>query len=283
MVPVRDFQLVDKIFPGMPGDSLLFNSDDLTKIQKMRFQIPTYWKEWLPSTESKEEKPQSSHTLGEAPSSTSKEGELPSPEESLPRLHHQERPQTHPTESLHTMANAPLHRRSTMIRVKYSHSSSSKHLDKPHSDGGQQKIPWKCVASPSQRPSSTEWAEKEPHLKGPSWIFNASSHSRHSSPSRHLSETDDQASFMGPNSTFTPNKTEGGPRVRSVSSNSRHSMTPFEMGLDGSFSIPSYVGVHHSRAVSPHQPVLLGCSRSPAADGTNSHHSLHSFPRARKH
>ena len=32
----------------------------------------------------------------------------------------------------------------------------------------------------------------------------------------------------------------------SVSSNSRHSMTPFEMGLGGSFSIPSYAGMHHS-------------------------------------
>ena len=32
MVPVGDFQLVDKIFPGMPRDSLLYNSDDLTKL-----------------------------------------------------------------------------------------------------------------------------------------------------------------------------------------------------------------------------------------------------------
>ena len=32
MVPVGDFQLVDKIFSGMPGDSLLFNSDDLAKL-----------------------------------------------------------------------------------------------------------------------------------------------------------------------------------------------------------------------------------------------------------
>ena len=32
MVPVGDFHLVDKIFPGMPGDSLLFNSDDLAKL-----------------------------------------------------------------------------------------------------------------------------------------------------------------------------------------------------------------------------------------------------------
>ena len=84
MVPVGDFQLVDKIFPGMPEDSLLLNSDNLTKLQKMRFQIPTYLKEQPPGTESKEENPQSSHALGEVPSSTSKEGEPPKSRGRLP-------------------------------------------------------------------------------------------------------------------------------------------------------------------------------------------------------
>ena len=32
MVPVGDFSLVDKIFPGMPGDNLLFKGDELTKL-----------------------------------------------------------------------------------------------------------------------------------------------------------------------------------------------------------------------------------------------------------
>ena len=36
MVLVGDFSLVDKIFPGMPGDSLLFNGDELTKLQKKK-------------------------------------------------------------------------------------------------------------------------------------------------------------------------------------------------------------------------------------------------------
>ena len=74
MVPVGDFQLVDKIFPGMPGESLLYNSDDLAKLQRMRFQVTMHWMEELPTTESKE-RPQSSHTSGEVPSSTSKDGE----------------------------------------------------------------------------------------------------------------------------------------------------------------------------------------------------------------
>ena len=101
------------------------------------------------------------------------------------------------------------------MHEKDSHSSSSKHQDKPHSNKGSKekessKTLWKCVASLPQRPSSTEQAEKEPCLEGPSLTFNASSQSWHSSPSRHLSETDDQASFVGPNSTSTPNKAEVG-------------------------------------------------------------------------
>ena len=219
MVPVGDFQLVDKIFPGMPRDSLLFNSDNLTKLQKMRFQIPTYLKEWLPGTESKVEKPQSTHTSGEAPSSTNKEGEPlksrgKSPWAPSPRMS----TDSPSRKSLCHSKHPPTSKEHHDTCEKDSHGSSFKHWDKPYSDMGSKdkessKTPQKHVASPSQRPSSTEWAEKEPNLKVPSLTFNASSQSWHSSPSRHLSETDDQASFVGPNSTSTPNKTEGGPHV----------------------------------------------------------------------
>ena len=155
---------------------------------------------------------------GRYPAQPERRENLPSSEESLPGLHHKECPQIHPAESLHATANAPLHQRSAMIHVKNTHSSLSKHRDKPRSDRGSKdkessKSLWKHAASPSQRPSSTEQAEKELHLEGPFWTFNASCQSQHSSPSRHLSETDNQASFVGPNSTSTPNKTEGGPHV----------------------------------------------------------------------
>ena len=56
---------------------------------------------------------------------------------------------------------------------------------------------------------------------------------------------DDQASFMGPYSTSTPNKMKGGPHHCSSSNDSRCSMTPFEMGMYGSFSYPSSTGMHH--------------------------------------
>ena len=162
MVPVGDFQLVDKIFPGMPGDSLLFISDDLTKLQKMRFQIPAHQEEWLLTTESKEEKPQSSHTLGEAPSSTSKEGEPPKSRGKSPWAPSLKISMDSPSrKSSHCGKHSPPSKEHQDMCEKDSHGSSSKHQDKSHSDKGSKdkessKTPWKCVVSLPQKPSSTE-------------------------------------------------------------------------------------------------------------------------------
>ena len=209
MVPVGDFQLVEKIFTGTPRDSLLFNSDDLTKLRKMRFQITTHQKEWPPATKSKEEKPQSSCASGEAPSSTSKEGEPPkSRGKSLWAPSPKSSTDSPSRKSSCCSKCSPTSKEHNDMCEKDSHGSSSKYQDKPCSNKGSKdkessKTPQKCAVSLPQRPPSTEWAEKEPHLQGPSLTFNASSQSWHSSPSRHLSEADDQASFMGPNSTST--------------------------------------------------------------------------------
>ena len=190
--------------------------------------------------------------LREVPSSTSKEGEPPKSREKSPWAPSPKMSMDSPSRNSSCCSKcSPPSKEHQDMCEKDSHGSSSKHQDKSRSDKGSKdkessKTPWKCVVSLPQKPSSTEWAGKEPCLNGPSLTFNASSQSWHSSPSRHLSETDDQASFMGPNSTSTPNKTGGAPYVQSVSSNSRHSMTPFEMGLGGSFSIPSYAGARHS-------------------------------------
>ena len=94
---------------------------------------------------------------------------------------------------------------------KDSQGSSSKHLDKPCSDRSSKdkessKTLRKYEVSPSQMPSSTEWAEKQPYLEGPSLNFNASFQSRHSSRSRILSETDDQASFGAPTAPLLPTR-----------------------------------------------------------------------------
>ena len=42
LVLVGDFQLEDTIFSGTPGDSLLYNSDDLPKLHRLRFQVTTH-------------------------------------------------------------------------------------------------------------------------------------------------------------------------------------------------------------------------------------------------
>ena len=75
MVPVGDFNLKDKIFPGMPEDSLLFNGDELMKLQRKRYQILTYREEKPPDSSSQKENPSSSCSSGDIPSSTNKEGE----------------------------------------------------------------------------------------------------------------------------------------------------------------------------------------------------------------
>ena len=127
---------------------------------------------------------------------------------------------------------------------KDSHGSSSKHWDKSCSDGGSKdkdcsKSLQKCAVSSLQMSPFTTWMEKEPCIEMPSLAFCASSQSHQ------LSKTDDQFSFVCPTSTSTPNKMESGLCARSASSDSRHPMTPFKMGLSGSFSIPSYAGVCH--------------------------------------
>ena len=93
MVPVGDFSLKDKIFPCAPGGSLLFNGDELTKLD---------WEM--------------------CPVQPARRGSLLSPAGDLPRLHHQRCPQTHQTGSLHTAANAPLHLRSSMTSMRRIHT-----------------------------------------------------------------------------------------------------------------------------------------------------------------
>ena len=55
MFMVRDFCLVDKVFLGTPRDSLLFDSEDLTRLKRKGYQVFTF-KEKLPSSSSKKEK-----------------------------------------------------------------------------------------------------------------------------------------------------------------------------------------------------------------------------------
>ena len=203
LVSAGDFQLEDNIFPGMPGDSLLYSSDDLAELRRMRFQVTTHRTEQISAVKHKEEKSQSSRNSGEMPSSTSKNGE--------PSKSRGKSPQA---PSSKTTTDSP--NRKSLCHNKHSpppskehhgshdkDSQSSKHWDKSCSESS--KSLQKCAAAPPQKPSSTAWVEKEPCLEGPPLVFHALSQSRQ------LSESDNQFSFTCPTSATTPNKTESGP------------------------------------------------------------------------
>ena len=181
MVLVGDFSPEDKIFPCTPRDSLLFNGDELTELQKKRYQVPTYRKEKPPASISQKEKLPSSCTLGDMPSSTSKEWEPPksnrrSPWASSPRV-----PTGSPSrKSLRCSKHSPLSKKQHDKHEKDSHSSSLKCKDKPRSDRSGKdkegdKSLWKHPMSPPQRLSYTERAGKEPHLEEPSQTLSANS------------------------------------------------------------------------------------------------------------
>ena len=62
MVPVSDFQIVDKIFPGTPGED---SSKDLAKLHRMRFQVIMHRMEKSSTAASQGEKPQTlPHLMG---------------------------------------------------------------------------------------------------------------------------------------------------------------------------------------------------------------------------
>ena len=199
LVLVGYFQLEDTIFPRISGDSLLYNSGDLTKLHRLRFQVATHQTEQTSAIECKEEKSQSSCSPGETPSLTSKIGEPSKSRGKSPQAPSPKMTTDSPNrKSLCHNKHSPPLKEHDGSHDKDSHSS--KHCDKFHSKGG--KSPWKHTASPPQKPSSTAWTEKEPHLEGPPQVFRAASQSHQ------LSESDDQFSFTCSTSALTPNRTE---------------------------------------------------------------------------
>ena len=91
VVVVEDFSLVDKIFPGSPGDSLLFSGEELAKLKRKGYQVSTSKEEKPYPSSPRRGKQLSSHALGDALSSSSREGEPPktcgkSPGASSPRV-----------------------------------------------------------------------------------------------------------------------------------------------------------------------------------------------------
>ena len=127
----------------------------------MKFQVTTHRPVQTLAVRHEDETSQLSHSSGEAPSSTSKNGYLPKATGSPGR------------KSSHHKCSLPS-KEHHGSRGKDSHSSSSKHRDKSCTDKENSKSPCKRMASLVQR-SSTTRAEKEPHLEEPPMVFHASS------------------------------------------------------------------------------------------------------------
>ena len=121
LVPVGSFQLEDNIFPGTPGDGLRYTSEELTKLQKMKFQVAMHHPAQTLVVCHEDETSQLSHNSGQVPSSTIKNGDLPKATGSPGRK------SSHHKRSLSSKEHNGSHE-------KDSHSSSSKHRDKPHKD-----------------------------------------------------------------------------------------------------------------------------------------------------
>ena len=75
MAAMGDFCLMDPLFPGNPGDSLLFKEDDLNRLKRKGFRISTYREEKPQPTIPKEDKHKSPCVQENALSSSHKEEE----------------------------------------------------------------------------------------------------------------------------------------------------------------------------------------------------------------
>ena len=137
----------------------------------MRYQVTTHHPVQVLAVCHKDETSQPSHSSGEAPSLTNKNGDLPKATGSPGR------------KSSHHKCSPSLKEHHGSLD-KDSLSSSSKHREKSCKDKEDGKSLCKQLASPVQR-SSTTWAEKEPCLEKPIMVFHASS------LSHHLSESDE--------------------------------------------------------------------------------------------
>ena len=163
LVLIGDFQLENSIFPGMLGDSLLYSSEDLTKLHRLRFQVTTHQMEQTSTVKCREEKSQSFCGPGEMPSLTSKNGE---PSKSRVRSPVAPLPKT-TTDSLNRKSSCH-NKHSSPFKEHHGSHNKDRHQDKFCSEGG--KSPWKHTVSPPQKLSTTQ-VEKEPHLEGPPQVF----------------------------------------------------------------------------------------------------------------
>ena len=220
MVLVGDFALEDNIFPGTPGDSLLYTSKELDKLRRKGYQVAKHRLPALPAETS--QPPQCS---GEGNNSTHKGRELakvadsPDKKSSCPQCS----PPTKVCQESHDKDR-----------------STSKHQEKSQKDKEDSRSLHKHMGSLVQESCITQ-VEKEPHLENPPLTFNTSSQSHQ------FNEMDDLLSLSGPADMSTPSKAGmARSHLQATSSDSRHSLTPSKPGAGNSFAFPNSSAFHHT-------------------------------------
>ena len=135
MVSVGDFALEDNIFPGTPGDSLLYTCKELDKLHRKGYQVAKHWLLALPAETS-----QPPRHSGEGNNSACKGRELAKVAGSPDKMFS------------HTQCSPP-----TKV-CQESHDkerSTSKHQEKSRKDKEDSKSPHKCTGSLAQGSSTT--------------------------------------------------------------------------------------------------------------------------------
>ena len=243
-VPCRRLQPSEQDIPWF-SCSLLFNGEELARLKRKEYQIFTFRREKPHSSSPEREEQLSFHSSGGMSDSSSKDGEPPKTSGKSPGT---SSPLASP-DSTSSKKSSSSHSKSS-LRVKEwhekeSHSRSSKHKDKlcgdksskHSSDKDATKSSRKCRMSPPSQPSSTERAGKECHLGDTIQTLSTDTCGHPQSPSKCMSESEDQVSFTPTSSTSTPNKIGSIPHFCSNSSDSRCSMNPLDTLLYGSFSV----------------------------------------------
>ena len=267
MATMGDFWLMDRLFPGSPGDSLLFKEDDLHRLKRKGFHVSTYIEEKPQPTVPKEDKHKSPHTKENAPSSSQKEESHKTSGRNSGTLSPQASDSTNSKKSSHWGKHSPLAKEQPDSHdTEDHHISSSRHKDRSHSDKSSRhgsdkessSTPCKHALSPRPCAGSAEHPWKGSQVDEPSCIPSESSCANHRSPSRSMSELKDHSSFTAPTSSSTLNKLRTQLHYQS-SFTSRLSMMPLDTDLHNSFSfygppgcgkggatpVTSVAGLHH--------------------------------------
>ena len=219
MVLAGDFALEDNIFPGTPGDSLLYTSKELDKLQRKGYQVAKHRPPALPAETS-----QPPWHSGKGNNSTHKDREpakvagSPDKKSSCTQCYH-----------------LPKYARSLMTRTAL-HPNTRKNPKRT-----------RRTASPHASVRDLRCRDPPPckQRRSPIWrippTFNASSQSHQ------FNKMDDLLSLSGPAEMSTPSKAGmARSHLRATSCDSGHSLTPSEPGAGNSFAFPYSSAFHHT-------------------------------------